>query len=205
MTHLVTVSSVCLQDYSVPLPPDTFSHDLRWSGFVFSVGSLLYLLLPPYSLSEPMPPACCRLIPILFVRIYRNLATSKLSENFKYINWIRKRIIKVNDKLWIWKWFAFPLIYYHFHFSLRTFGELKTVRLPQKPGSSEHRGFGFVDFVSREDAKVGAVPLFERETFEVFWIPWRLNVDALFFGIVIFVENLWLWLLFHLTPDPSTV
>lgn len=34
-----------------------------------------------------------------------------------------------------------------------TFGELKTVRLPQKPGSSEHRGFGFVDYVSRQDAK----------------------------------------------------
>ncbi|XP_050698872.1 probable RNA-binding protein 19 [Eriocheir sinensis] len=34
-----------------------------------------------------------------------------------------------------------------------TFGELKSVRLPQKPGSTEHRGFGFVDFVSREDAK----------------------------------------------------
>ncbi|KAK4315251.1 hypothetical protein Pmani_013522 [Petrolisthes manimaculis] len=33
------------------------------------------------------------------------------------------------------------------------FGELKSVRLPSKPGSSEHRGFGFVDFVSKEDAK----------------------------------------------------
>ncbi|KAK3865844.1 hypothetical protein Pcinc_028586 [Petrolisthes cinctipes] len=33
------------------------------------------------------------------------------------------------------------------------FGELKSVRLPSKPGSSEHRGFGFVDFVAKEDAK----------------------------------------------------
>lgn len=34
-----------------------------------------------------------------------------------------------------------------------TFGELKAVRLPSKPGSSEHRGFGFVEYVSKEDAK----------------------------------------------------
>ncbi|MPC22710.1 putative RNA-binding protein 19 [Portunus trituberculatus] len=34
-----------------------------------------------------------------------------------------------------------------------TFGELKSVRLPQKPESNEHRGFGFVDYVSRQDAK----------------------------------------------------
>ncbi|XP_045606237.1 probable RNA-binding protein 19 [Procambarus clarkii] len=34
-----------------------------------------------------------------------------------------------------------------------TFGELKSVRLPSKPGSSEHRGFGFVDYISKEDAK----------------------------------------------------
>ncbi|KAK8394725.1 hypothetical protein O3P69_005895 [Scylla paramamosain] len=33
------------------------------------------------------------------------------------------------------------------------FGELKSVRLPLKPGSNEHRGFGFVDYVSRQDAK----------------------------------------------------
>ena len=36
-----------------------------------------------------------------------------------------------------------------------TFGELKLVRLPQKYGrqQGEHRGFGFVEFVTKEDAK----------------------------------------------------
>ncbi|XP_040272573.1 probable RNA-binding protein 19 [Bufo bufo] len=35
-----------------------------------------------------------------------------------------------------------------------TFGELKTVRLPRKmAGSGSHRGFGFVDFVTKKDAK----------------------------------------------------
>lgn len=36
----------------------------------------------------------------------------------------------------------------------RTFGEIKTVRLPKKmTGTGTHRGFGFVDYVSRHDAK----------------------------------------------------
>uniref|UniRef100_A0AAX7TIN5 RRM domain-containing protein n=1 Tax=Astatotilapia calliptera TaxID=8154 RepID=A0AAX7TIN5_ASTCA len=36
-----------------------------------------------------------------------------------------------------------------------TFGELKTVRLPKKAaGSGSHRGFGFVDFLTKQDAKV---------------------------------------------------
>ncbi|XP_030074312.1 putative RNA-binding protein 19 [Microcaecilia unicolor] len=35
-----------------------------------------------------------------------------------------------------------------------TFGELKTVRLPKKiSGTGSHRGFGFVDFVTKQDAK----------------------------------------------------
>uniref|UniRef100_A0AAX7T6U8 Probable RNA-binding protein 19 n=1 Tax=Astatotilapia calliptera TaxID=8154 RepID=A0AAX7T6U8_ASTCA len=35
-----------------------------------------------------------------------------------------------------------------------TFGELKTVRLPKKAaGSGSHRGFGFVDFLTKQDAK----------------------------------------------------
>lgn len=34
-----------------------------------------------------------------------------------------------------------------------TFGELRFVRLPSKMNSQEHRGFGFVEFVTREDAK----------------------------------------------------
>lgn len=36
-----------------------------------------------------------------------------------------------------------------------TFGELKGIRLPKKafPGPEQHRGFGFVDFVNKSDAK----------------------------------------------------
>lgn len=40
-------------------------------------------------------------------------------------------------------------------FPLSTFGELKTVRLPKKAaGSGNHRGFAFVDFLTKQDAKV---------------------------------------------------
>lgn len=37
----------------------------------------------------------------------------------------------------------------------KVFGELKAVRLPKKmgPGNDQHRGFGFIDFVSKSDAK----------------------------------------------------
>ena len=36
-----------------------------------------------------------------------------------------------------------------------TFGEIKTLRLPQKlSGSGTHRGFPFVDFLTKQDAKV---------------------------------------------------
>lgn len=37
----------------------------------------------------------------------------------------------------------------------QTFGELKAIRLPKKsvPGPEQHRGFGFVDFVNKGDAK----------------------------------------------------
>ncbi len=34
------------------------------------------------------------------------------------------------------------------------FGELKFVRMPKKIDDEHHRGFGFVDFVSKNDAKV---------------------------------------------------
>lgn len=47
---------------------------------------------------------------------------------------------------------AFPWIH-------STFGELKTVRLPKKmAGTGSHRGFGFVDFVTKQDAKVSCAP-----------------------------------------------
>lgn len=35
----------------------------------------------------------------------------------------------------------------------QVFGELKAVRLPKKVGMDQHRGFGFVDFVTKSDAK----------------------------------------------------
>jgi multiple RNA-binding domain-containing protein 1 len=35
----------------------------------------------------------------------------------------------------------------------KVFGEMKAVRLPKKTGSDQHRGFGFVDFLSKSDAK----------------------------------------------------
>ncbi|KAJ8285605.1 hypothetical protein GJAV_G00028760 [Gymnothorax javanicus] len=41
-----------------------------------------------------------------------------------------------------------------------TFGELKTVRLPRKvSGMGSHRGFGFVDFLTKQDAKRAFVAL----------------------------------------------
>lgn len=38
----------------------------------------------------------------------------------------------------------------------RAFGELKSLRIPKKmtPGEDAHRGFGFVDFNTKSDAKV---------------------------------------------------
>ncbi len=35
----------------------------------------------------------------------------------------------------------------------KTYGALKKVRLPKKVNQSSHRGFGFVEFVSSEEAK----------------------------------------------------
>jgi multiple RNA-binding domain-containing protein 1 len=38
--------------------------------------------------------------------------------------------------------------------NFRVFGELKAVRLPRKMvGTGPHRGFGFVDYVTKSDAK----------------------------------------------------
>jgi len=39
------------------------------------------------------------------------------------------------------------------------FGELKSFRIPKKPsGTGTHRGFGFADFLTKEDAKVSELP-----------------------------------------------
>ena len=35
----------------------------------------------------------------------------------------------------------------------RPFGEIKSVRLPRKQGGKQHRGFAFVTFLTKEDAK----------------------------------------------------
>ncbi|CRL01786.1 CLUMA_CG015002, isoform A [Clunio marinus] len=35
----------------------------------------------------------------------------------------------------------------------KTFGEIKALRLPKKMGSDQHRGFGFVDFLNKSEAK----------------------------------------------------
>uniref|UniRef100_A0A3Q2V758 RNA binding motif protein 19 n=1 Tax=Haplochromis burtoni TaxID=8153 RepID=A0A3Q2V758_HAPBU len=46
------------------------------------------------------------------------------------------------------------ILVYCFLLLFTTFGELKTVRLPKKAaGSGSHRGFGFVDFLTKQDAK----------------------------------------------------
>ena len=45
----------------------------------------------------------------------------------------------------------------HSHISIlfRPFGELKSVRLPKKSiGSGSHRGFAFIEFLTKQDAKV---------------------------------------------------
>lgn len=46
----------------------------------------------------------------------------------------------------------------------RAFGEIKTLRLPKKlqPGAEQHRGFAFVDYHSKTDAKVHT-----NETFSI--------------------------------------
>lgn len=38
----------------------------------------------------------------------------------------------------------------------KAFGELKSIRIPKKmtPGEDSHRGFGFVDYNSKSEAKV---------------------------------------------------
>ena len=37
---------------------------------------------------------------------------------------------------------------------LETFGAVKTIRIPRKPGQKQqHRGFGFVDFISADEAR----------------------------------------------------
>lgn len=51
----------------------------------------------------------------------------------------------------------FMLVNFLFRFKkcFSTFGELKTVRLPKKAtGAGSHRGFGFIDFITKQDAKV---------------------------------------------------
>ena len=47
-----------------------------------------------------------------------------------------------------------------------TFGELKTVRLPKKlSGTGPHRGFAFIDFLTKQDAKVSETSVSLRWNF----------------------------------------
>ena len=49
----------------------------------------------------------------------------------------------------------------------RVFGELKFVRMPKKIDDEHHRGFAFVDFVSKNDAKVRIKKICKTETNEI--------------------------------------
>lgn len=56
--------------------------------------------------------------------------------------------------LFVYKVFG-KLRYKIFVVFYRVFGELKYVRLPKKlSGTGTHRGFAFVDFLTKQDAKV---------------------------------------------------
>ena len=44
----------------------------------------------------------------------------------------------------------------------RVFGELKFIRMPKKIDDEHHRGFAFVDFVSKNDAKVRTIKQKEK-------------------------------------------
>lgn len=56
--------------------------------------------------------------------------------------------------LFVYKEFG-KLRYKIFVVFYRVFGELKYVRLPKKlSGTGTHRGFAFVDFLTKQDAKV---------------------------------------------------
>ena len=63
-----------------------------------------------------------------------------------------------------------------------TFGELKTVRLPKKlSGTGPHRGFAFIDFLTKQDAKVSETLVSLRWNFgssvvsEIFLRQWLCN------------------------------
>lgn len=52
---------------------------------------------------------------------------------------------------------AFVFFFFSYFLDYRAFGELKSVRVPKKmaQGSEDsHRGFGFVDYHTKSDAKV---------------------------------------------------
>lgn len=60
------------------------------------------------------------------------------------LNWLKQKHV-------LFQWLMSALFYV-----FRAFGEIKTLRLPKKltTGSEQHRGFAFVDFHSKSDAKV---------------------------------------------------
>lgn len=73
----------------------------------------------------------------------------------------------------------------------RTFGELKFVRLPKKlVGTGPHRGFGFVEFLSKHDAKVSLMV--------------NLEIFFHFFLLQVFYFNNFTFVHFRNTLSPSS-
>ena len=72
--------------------------------------------------------------------IFRSKPRPKKWQNFSSNTKVTSKIFSLNIVLYL---------------NSRPFGELKAVRLPKKiAGSESHRGFAFIDFITKQDAKV---------------------------------------------------
>ena len=79
--------------------------------------------------------------------------TLNLSINKKYYKLAFNRKLSTNFLVTDTKFSLKNLFFFSLFHS--TFGEIKTLRLPQKlSGSGTHRGFAFVDFLTKQGAKV---------------------------------------------------
>ena len=69
-----------------------------------------------------------------------------------------------------------------------TFGELKTVRLPKKlSGTGPHRGFAFIDFLTKQDAKVSEDKSNTSETIALWFCGCNWDYHTLLESIQIIV------------------